>query len=87
MNGSRSVWTRPPTRARASSTTGSCPARASSQAATSPAIPAPTTTTFFGRPARGGKPCRAIREQRLRVTPVGSPIRSTLPAPPAAAAL
>ena len=56
-----SVWTRPPTRARASSTIGSCPARASSQAATSPAMPAPTITTRFGRPSRRGRPCRAIR--------------------------
>src|ERR687887_942714 len=39
---------RPPTRFCASKTTGSWPIRSSSYAATSPAIPAPTTTTFFG---------------------------------------
>ena len=48
LNGSRSVSIRPPTRGRASSCCGSCPARCSSEAATSPAIPAPTITTRAG---------------------------------------
>ena len=52
-NGSRRVSTRPPTRCCASTTIGSCPARASSDAATSPAMPAPTTTTRAPRSARG----------------------------------
>src|SRR5438477_3457006 len=43
---SRTVKTRPPTRSRASSTTTSWPAACTSVAATSPARPAPTTTTF-----------------------------------------
>src|SRR4051794_4629630 len=47
----RTVWTRPPTRSRASSTVTRKPARSSSCAATSPARPAPTTTTR-PRPAR-----------------------------------
>src|SRR3954471_9818684 len=44
--GVRTVVTRPPTRERASSTVTRKPARSSSYAATSPARPAPTTTTL-----------------------------------------
>src|SRR6266542_2737664 len=64
-NGSRSVRTRPPTRCCASSTTGSCPARKSSDAATRPAMPAPTTATRAGRVARGWSP----RSRTARCSP------------------
>jgi hypothetical protein len=46
VKGERMVWTRPPTRSRASRTVTSQPLARSASAAVSPDSPPPTTTTF-----------------------------------------
>ena len=69
--GSLWLWTRPPTRSRASSTTTDFPAFAISRAAVSPARPAPTTTTSARRTLAPGF---AFLLARLRF-PVAAAVR------------
>ena len=84
------VWSRPPMRSRASSTTHSMPARRSREAAASPAIPAPMTTTrltgpsisltgpYFRHSAKHGR-FRPLRNRRLaQAADIGTPTTETV---------
>src|SRR5438309_6055361 len=77
-NGSRRVCTLPPGRARASRIVTSWPACVSSYPATSPASPAPRTTTFFGARActrvESGV-VRAFKDEQAERLAAASPMR------------
>ena len=82
---SRTVWTRPPTRSRASTTVTAAPAASRSRAADSPASPAPATITRLPESSRAPSSAHKIRAAMLTL-PLAAVLTSQLidPGPPKA---